>query len=55
MNGERASQALSVLSPSVRDTLFFAGDYMTAGTMGTVEGAIEGGRRAARQLLESRP
>ena len=47
-------KALSVLSHPVRDTLFLAGDYMTPGTMGTVEGAIEGGRRAARQLLESR-
>lgn len=47
-------KALSVLSHPMRDTLFLAGDYMTPGTMGTVEGAIEGGRRAARQLLESR-
>jgi len=52
--GVGGMSALPVLSHPVRGTLFFAGDYMTPGTMGTVEGAIEGGRRAARQLMESR-
>jgi len=52
--GVGGMKALSVLSHPVRDTLYFAGDYMTPGTMGTVEGALSGGRRAARQLLESR-
>jgi monoamine oxidase len=44
-------RAPAILSQPVRNTLYFAGDFMEIGTMGTVEGAIAAGRRAALQAL----
>ena len=52
--GVGGTDAPQVLARPVRETLFFAGDYLNGGTMGTVEGALEGGRLAALRLLESR-
>jgi monoamine oxidase len=52
--GVGGTEAPQVLARPVRETLFFAGDYLNGGTMGTVEGALKGGRRAALRLLESR-
>jgi monoamine oxidase len=52
--GVGGSSAPESLARPVKDTLFFAGDYLDGGSMGTVEGALSGGRRAALALLESR-
>jgi monoamine oxidase len=52
--GVGGTGAPEALARPLRGTLFFAGDYLSGGTMGTVEGALEGGRRAALRLLETR-
>jgi monoamine oxidase len=40
------------LARPVDDTLFFAGEATSVGHIGTVHGAIETGRRAAKEILE---
>lgn len=46
--------AADILAKPLRGTLFFAGEATSSDETGTVAGAIESGRRAARQLLASR-
>ncbi|HEX2209631.1 MAG TPA: FAD-dependent oxidoreductase [Longimicrobium sp.] len=47
-----ARQALAALGTPVEDTLFFAGEAAaTDGMNGTVDGAMESGQRAAREIL----
>ncbi len=41
-------------APVVDDTLFFAGEAFAGETIGTVEGALETGERAARALIDAR-
>ena len=41
------------LGRPVEDTVFFAGDATAAETIGTVEGALASGRRAAEQVLKA--
>jgi len=53
--GVGGAKAPSLLARPVQDTIYFAGDYLSQGSMGTVEGALSSGRRAARLLLEARP
>ncbi len=48
VNGLAAQQALA--SP-VENKLFFAGEAMSVGHIGTVHGAIESGQRAAKEIL----
>lgn len=48
------SSATSVLARPVDDTLFFAGEHVSGGRNGTVDGAIASGFRAAKQVLERR-
>jgi monoamine oxidase len=43
--------AAAALSRSVAGTLFFAGEATAGGLAGTVEGALQSGERAARELL----
>lgn len=49
-----ALEAPTHLAAPVDDTLFFAGEATHADAAGTVHGAIESGRRAARELLSAR-
>jgi len=49
-----ANRALQILSRSLENTLFFAGEATdTTGHNGTVHGAMASGYRAARQVLSS--
>ena len=48
------SGAHDALAKPMRGTLFFAGEATSSDETGTVAGAIESGRRAARELLKSR-
>ena len=48
VNGVEAQQ---VLSQSLADKLFFAGEATSAGHIGTVHGAIQSGQRAAQEIL----
>lgn len=48
-------QAPAALARPVRDTLYFAGDFLDTATLGTVEGAIASGRRAALEILSAGP
>jgi monoamine oxidase len=50
VGGMRAHQTLA---QPIRSTLFFAGEATSSDQNGTVAGAIETGRRAARELLNS--
>ncbi|HEY3054093.1 MAG TPA: NAD(P)/FAD-dependent oxidoreductase [Thermoanaerobaculia bacterium] len=50
VGGTGAHQALA---RPIRSTLFFAGEATSSDQTGTVAGAIESGRRAARELLKS--
>lgn len=43
--------AQHALAQPVRNVLFFAGEAMSVGHIGTVHGAIESGQRAAREIL----
>ncbi|HVR39169.1 MAG TPA: NAD(P)/FAD-dependent oxidoreductase, partial [Thermoanaerobaculia bacterium] len=45
------SNAHAALAKPIRRTLFFAGEATSAKQFGTVAGAIESGRRAAREML----
>ena len=45
----------AVDAPVIDGTLFFAGEAFAAGTIGTVEGALETARAAAEQLLDGAP
>lgn len=45
------SGAADILAKPLRGTLFFAGEATSSDETGTVAGAIESGRRAARELL----
>ena len=45
------SGAPARLARPIDDTLYFAGEHVSAGRNGTVEGAITSGYRAARQIL----
>jgi monoamine oxidase len=47
-------EAQQSLSQPLDNTLFFAGEATSVGHIGTVHGAIESGRRAAKEILESR-
>jgi monoamine oxidase len=49
VNGLEAQQTLG---RSVEETLFFAGEAISVGHIGTVHGAIETGQHAARTILE---
>jgi monoamine oxidase len=51
--GVGGATAAQRLSRPVRGTLFFAGEATDSTNMGTVEGAIASGQRAARQVLKS--
>ncbi len=46
-------EAQNELARPVDDTLFFAGEAMSVGHIGTVHGAIETGWRAAKQILNA--
>jgi len=48
VNGLAAQQTLA---SSVKDTLSFAGEATSVGHIGTVHGAIDSGRRAAKEIL----
>lgn len=48
------SRAADALAKPLRGTLFFAGEATSSDETGTVAGAIESGRRAARELLKRR-
>lgn len=48
------SGAADALAKPLRGTLFFAGEATSSDETGTVAGAIESGRRAARELLKRR-
>lgn len=50
--GVGGSGAHDLLAKPVEGTLFFAGEATSAEQTGTVAGAIESGRRAARQVLQ---
>jgi monoamine oxidase len=50
VNGLEAQQALS---KPVDDLLFFAGEAMAVGHIGTVHGAIQTGQRAAAEVLSA--
>jgi monoamine oxidase len=50
VNGLEAQQTLAT---PVDNVLFFAGEAMSVGHVGTVHGAIETGQRAAREILKS--
>jgi monoamine oxidase len=52
--GVGGSGAHDALAKPMRGTLFFAGEATSSDETGTVAGAIESGRRAARELLKSR-
>ena len=45
------SSASAVLARPVKRTLFFAGEHVSSGRNGTVDGAIASGRRAADQVV----
>jgi monoamine oxidase len=49
--GVGGSSASSVLARPIGHTLFFAGEHVSSGRNGTVDGAIASGQRAARQVL----
>ena len=49
--GVGGSHAADALAKPLRKTLFFAGEATSSDATGTVAGAIESGRRAARELL----
>ncbi|MBV8519197.1 MAG: FAD-dependent oxidoreductase [Acidobacteria bacterium] len=49
--GVGGSHAADALAKPLRKTLFFAGEATSSDETGTVAGAIESGRRAARELL----
>jgi monoamine oxidase len=51
VNGLAAQQELAA---PVENTLFFAGEAMSVGHIGTVHGALESGQRAAKEILNSR-
>jgi monoamine oxidase len=46
-------EAQNELARPVADTLFFAGEATSVGHIGTVHGAIETGRRAAKEILNA--
>lgn len=46
-------EAQQTLSRPLNNTLFFAGEALSVGHIGTVHGAIETGQRAAREILRS--
>lgn len=48
------TRAPALLARPINGTLFFAGEATSPDQSGTVPGAIESGRRAARQILEKR-
>jgi monoamine oxidase len=52
--GVGGSGAADALAKPLRGTLFFAGEATSSDETGTVAGAIESGRRAARELLKRR-
>lgn len=52
--GVGGSGAADALAKPLRGTLFFAGEATSSDETGTVAGAVESGRRAARELLKSR-
>ena len=45
------SEARAALAQPIEDTLFFAGEATDAEEEGTVTGALQSGRRAAREIL----
>ncbi len=49
-----ALAAQEVLSQPVDDVLFFAGEAVSVGHIGTVHGALESGERAAKDILKNR-
>ncbi|HEY3038343.1 MAG TPA: NAD(P)/FAD-dependent oxidoreductase [Pyrinomonadaceae bacterium] len=49
VNGLKAQRALA---RAINDTLFFAGEAMSIGHIGTVHGAIETGQKTAKEILE---
>jgi monoamine oxidase len=51
--GVGGTGAHQTLARPIRSTLFFAGEATSSDQTGTVAGAIESGRRAARELLKS--
>jgi monoamine oxidase len=52
--GVGGSGAADALGKPLRGTLFFAGEATSSDETGTVAGAIDSGRRAARELLRSK-
>ncbi len=50
--GVGGTEARKLLLNPIEETLFFAGEALSADYSGTVEGALETGRRAAEQVLE---
>lgn len=46
-------EAQETLARSLNNTLFFAGEATAAGYIGTVDGAVESGERAAKEILTS--
>jgi len=50
VNGLEAQRALA---HSLDDTLFFAGEAVSVGHIGTVHGAVETGQRAAQEILQT--